>query len=233
MKWCKLLILIGLAMAPLAQALPLEEPVGPATTLAPNSSGPSTVETSDPAVMVDGVAPLPHRRWPLALNVRYGLPLTTSNSDVRSHWTHNTWNSYMGVIGTYWEFPPIIYGDWWFFTGPEFVYQHDQEDLSSNQASSSLTSDTFGFNLNGGLTWQPKMLQHKIGAQLVLALPIWAQRSTALSSPGFNRDLGQKTEQNLTYAFNVFYDFNHHLRPFIGLEWSVSSNIDLGLTYAF
>jgi hypothetical protein len=231
-----LIFMLALSLSPMGlprgHALPADEPIQkPKNTSSKAASMPSVPVN----VQESGLASAPpHRlKFPLIIDFRYGLPLESQNPEVRSHWEHDVWNSYLTAVGLYWESPHLFNGSWWLFVGPEFLYQHSHEVLSSSNGMAALDTETLGLQLNTGLTWQPQSFGGDIGMQLVVGLPVWAQRSASIDADGFKKDLGTQATQPIGVALNVFYEIGKQWRPFIGYEGHLAPHIDLGLNYAF
>lgn len=209
-----------LSLAQVAKALPAEE------NEAPPAAAASQTDTSSG-----------HRSrlfWlPMDLHLRGGLALSSQDPDVRGTWSHETGRSYLVAAALLAETGRIFSGDVWFYAGPEFAYQQNNEQISSGQASAYLSSQISTFLIDFGVSWQPRFLNRKFGTQVYLGLPLWSQKSASLDSEGFTRDLG--THQDLTFAsgINFFYDYRHILRPFIGIESREAILITLGTNYVF
>src|SRR4051812_45219554 len=120
----------SLGATSVAWALPADEAVVPAGET-PAAGAEQTEATGTPSAPAG-----PYKRWlPIVLHFRAGLPLQSEDPEVRSHWNHSIWDSYMAVLGAYYE-TPTVWGAWKLNVGPEFYYLHDAESLTSSLANS-------------------------------------------------------------------------------------------------
>lgn len=163
-----------------------------------------------------------------------GFLLDSGDAEVRRRWSHDVWYSYLANAGFYYNLP-VLWEGLYLFGGPELSYYVSEEEHSSGQASSYLTSRFFQLLATVGAGFQPpNLLWGKLGFTLSVSVQAWGQKQTDFDSHGFNKDLGTENTDNLfVYGFTTYYAVTNQWRPFLGYELRNGSIITAGVNYAF
>lgn len=175
------------------------------------------------------------------VNTRAGFVFDSADPDVVRKWTHDTWSSYMLNVGIYGTFP-VRMREFYFFGGPELSYLNNEEYISANGRTSTLTTELLQTWVTGGVTWRPAALDTDWYFSAFAGVSLWGQKYTDVGGVAYTRTLdtrdtsifkGNNNDSNLYGGASICYDFYWEWSGCLAYEYKNSSIATLGINYGF
>lgn len=177
----------------------------------------------------------------ILLNTRAGFLFDSADGDIDRKWTHDTWNSFMLNVGVYYTFP-AQFRELYYFVGPELSYMDNEEYITANGRTSTLSTEFLQTWLTGGMTWRPAALWTDWYFSVFAGVSLWGQTYTDVGGVGYTRTLDTKTtsifsnnegDTNGYGGVSICYDFFWEWSGCVAYEYKNASIATLGINYGF